>query len=33
MEIRQSDLDMYQNIAQQLGVMRQRVDTSRLIWK
>lgn len=33
MEIRQSDLDMYQNIARELGVMRQRVDTSKLIWK
>jgi NitT/TauT family transport system substrate-binding protein len=33
MEVRQSDFDMYQNIALELGVMRQRVDTSRLIWK
>jgi NitT/TauT family transport system substrate-binding protein len=33
MEIRQSDLDMYQNISRELGVMRQAVDTGRLIWK
>jgi NitT/TauT family transport system substrate-binding protein len=33
LELRQSDFDMYQNIALELGVMRQRVDTARLIWK
>jgi hypothetical protein len=33
LEIRQSDFDMYQNIALELGVMRKRVDTGRLIWK
>ena len=33
MEVRQSDFDKFQNIAHELGVMRQRVDTGRLIWK
>ena len=33
LEIRQADLDLYQGIALELCVMRQRVDTSKLIWK
>ena len=33
MDVRQSDFDKFQAIARELGVMRQNVDTSRLIWK
>ncbi len=33
LEIRQVDLDLYVAICRELGIMRQAVDTSRLIWK
>ena len=33
LELRQSDFDTYVAIGRELGVMRQAVDTSRLIWK
>jgi len=33
LEIKQADFDLYVAIARELGVMRQGLDTSRLIWK
>jgi NitT/TauT family transport system substrate-binding protein len=33
LEMRQSDFDTYVNIGRELGVVRQAVDTSKLIWK